>query len=687
MLSPSRIIASAAVGGLVLLGSCASALAQIVAASAPVAASATLDKSLGKSLTPAIPVSNLASVAPGSIHGTVLDDRGLPIAGAMVSAVGAISAFAVTDRNGRFEIRTLSPGPYLVRAHLNGFIASRGQLVDVRSSVQSASAIALRRARSSSGTPTTVLAAGLDAPVSPGDSSGDAPAGVAGTSVISPAPPSSPATGEDHEDIAWRLRHLRRGILRDVTVPDSVLAGDTPPDTSIFAPVTMLGHAVGSPARLATNLFAAAPFSGQVNLLTTGTFDAPQQMFSDNFSRGVAYLALGAPVGDHADWAARAALTQGDIASWIIAGDYTTRAPATHRYDLGLSYSTQRYPGSNIAAMCGVAEVGHSAGSVYGFDTFTITPAITLTYGAGYARYDYLNDRALVSPRAAVTVEPIGHMRVSAMASHRALAPGAEEFLPRVDSPVWLPPQRTFSALLPDEVLQAERTDHLEIGLERDISAATLSFRAYRQRVSDQLVTVFGSDATAQSQSRQASPIGHYLIGNAGNVDASGLSAGVRANIAHRVRGSVEYSLTKARWNSIADDRYLLVLAPSAMRQMPQKIHDLSTSIETDVPETSTRVLVLYRVSNGFAHPLGAGPQQSGVSALGTSDRPSLLDSRFDVQLHQALPFMDFSAAKWEALLAVRNFFRETTPEQSVYDELLVVRPPTRIVGGLTLKF
>jgi hypothetical protein len=38
-------------------------------------------------------------------------------------------------------------------------------------------------------------------------------------------------------------------------------------------------------------------------------------------------------------------------------------------------------------------------------------------------------------------------------------------------------------------------------------------------------------------------------------------------------------------------------------------------------------------------------------------------------------------------LLAVRNFFRDASPDSSVYDELLVVRPPKRIVGGLTLRF
>jgi hypothetical protein len=83
---------------------------------------------------------------------------------------------------------------------------------------------------------------------------------------------------------------------------------------------------------------------------------------------------------------------------------------------------------------------------------------------------------------------------------------------------------------------------------------------------------------------------------------------------------------------------------------------------------------VLYRVSNAFARS-ASQPQGSPV------------DARFDVQVRQSLPFMDFSNAKWEMLIAVRNFFREAAPDQSVYDELLVVHPPKRIVGGLTLKF
>jgi hypothetical protein len=38
-------------------------------------------------------------------------------------------------------------------------------------------------------------------------------------------------------------------------------------------------------------------------------------------------------------------------------------------------------------------------------------------------------------------------------------------------------------------------------------------------------------------------------------------------------------------------------------------------------------------------------------------------------------------------LVAVRNMFNEALGEGSIYDELLVVRPPKRFVGGLTVRF
>ena len=39
-------------------------------------------------------------------------------------------------------------------------------------------------------------------------------------------------------------------------------------------------------------------------------------------------------------------------------------------------------------------------------------------------------------------------------------------------------------------------------------------------------------------------------------------------------------------------------------------------------------------------------------------------------------------------VVAVKNVFRDTTARDgSVYDELLVIRPPTRLVGGVLVRF
>jgi hypothetical protein len=602
----------------------------------------------------------LASLSPGSIHGVVQDERGTPLAGAVVSALGATSASAVSDRTGRFALRTLSPGPYVVRAHLIGFAASRGQIVDVHPSSRASSSIALHHLAVAS----PVLEAGIGSPA---------------VTVVEPADAGDAATVEtagslptdDHGEVAWRLRHARRGVLKDATVPEAVLADEgRSPDSNIFGQNTFLG----APARLASNFFAGTPFSGQFNLLTTGSFDSADQLFTtDSFARGVAYLAVSAPVGDNGDWMVRGALTQGDISSWILAGSYQTRAPARNLYNIGMSYSTQRYNAGNPTALADVSGGSRNAGAVYGFDTLAFSPAVALNFGARYARYDYLDGRGLLSPRVALILSPAEHFRVNTLLSRRAIAPGAEEFVPPVDSGIWLPPQRTFSSLESGRPLEAERTTHAQVEVERDLPGATIVLRGFAQHVADQLVTAFGVNMPG----RPPTNLGHYFVGNSGAVDASGWTAGVRTAVAQRVHGSIEYTQTRANWNPASDLSYLLLVAPSTTRLQSGRIHDVATTLETDVPETSTKILVLYRLSNAFAH----SPAQ-----VAAGDHP-LFDSRFDVQVRQSLPFMDFSSARWEMLLAVRNFFRETAPDQSVYDELLVVRPPKRIVGGLTLHF
>src|SRR5262245_51650260 len=122
----------------------------------------TANAAIAQSVPQPQPVMHVASLAPGAILGVVQDERGLPVPGAIVSALGTTTAVAVTDRAGRFELRTLTPGPYLVRAHLSGYVASRGQLLEVRSSARTSSSISLRRASGpSTNGSLTVLEAGF----------------------------------------------------------------------------------------------------------------------------------------------------------------------------------------------------------------------------------------------------------------------------------------------------------------------------------------------------------------------------------------------------------------------------------------------------------------------------------------------------------------------------------------------
>jgi hypothetical protein len=84
-------------------------------------------------------------------------------------------------------------------------------------------------------------------------------------------------------------------------------------------------------------------------------------------------------------------------------------------------------------------------------------------------------------------------------------------------------------------------------------------------------------------------------------------------------------------------------------------------------------VVVVYKINTGYAR---VDQTQPGPG----------LDARFNVQLNQALPF-DFAGTRWEILVGVRNLFRDPTDPASVYDELLVVRPPKRVVGGFLVRF
>jgi hypothetical protein len=262
-------------------------------------------------------------------------------------------------------------------------------------------------------------------------------------------------------------------------------------------------------------------------------------------------------------------------------------------------------------------------------------------------------------------------LRIRALATRREIAPGAEEFLPP-STGLWLPPERTFSPLDASRGFVPERIEHLEVAAERDmVGNLVLGVRAFRQHVDNQMVTIFGVSVPG----RAPSALGHYYVATGGDFEARGWSVSAGREVTEGVRASIDYTQVDTRWVGGAPDAgALAMVAASALRTGRERVHDVTTSVESALPATATRVFVLYKITSGLAAAREAG---SGATS----------GARFDVQVNQGLPFMGFTNAQWEMLVAVRNMFREDLTDSSVYDELLVVRPPKRIVGGLTVRF
>jgi hypothetical protein len=140
------------------------------------------------------------------------------------------------------------------------------------------------------------------------------------------------------------------------------------------------------------------------------------------------------------------------------------------------------------------------------------------------------------------------------------------------------------------------------------------------------------------------------------------------------VRGTLEYTVTDAVWDSASD-----MSMARAVRSIPasasEKVHDLQTSIEATIPQTATRVYAKYRMNTAF---------WSGEPDLSMR---SSANGRFNVRVNQSLPFLRFSNADWEALVDIRNIFRDVEADSSMYDEVFAIRAPKRIVGGLQVRF
>jgi hypothetical protein len=609
----------------------------LVRAAAVAAIAAMPEPAAAQPAGPRAPVATRASIHGGHVLGIVKDETGRAIGGASVIALGPSSALAKTDTQGRFTL-SLMPGEYILRASHDLYISTYREPVRINSSVRLEREITLWR---------------------PG--SADDSAGL--TAAMAKA--GQPVTGDagrehSHSEAAWRLRHLVRTVLRDEAA-NGYKSEDAPPSA---AGMTRAGSA-------ANGLLQDIDFSGQVNLLTSGSVGGPAGWTPDQWPRGIAYLAVGAQAGDFGDWRMRAAFSggQGRAAAWVLLGELVAHEQATHAYRVGISYGAQGFDADESRPWYGTASTSRGVAGVYAFDSWTVRPGVTLDYGLRLDRYDYLADPELVSPAVGGRVAVLPRTALTSQVSRRLVAPGADEFLPPPASGPWMPPERTFSSLIPRAPIRAEEVRHYEVGIEHALGpggdATTLVARRFHQAITDQVATIFGLGAT--------SDLGHYFVATPGTVEVDGWGVGVRQQWRDRIQAGVNYSMIFANWDPHRQARAIRPIAPSAVRRGYERLHDLTATLAADIPETLTRLTVAIRANSGFAHANGG--------AL------PVLDGRFDVEVHQALPYQPLQGGRLELLFSVRTLSRDGRNPGSIYDEVLTVAPPLRFVGGFQVRF
>ena len=620
------------------------------------------------------PVMITASLSSGWIEGIVTDDRNLPVSGAAVTAQGRDLLIIETDNVGRFQLRGIPAGTYLLRVQGRGFAASRREFVQVVPSRGTHFDVQLRRAAAPVMAPGggAVLAAGVGLSSTAAEAIGS----TTPTSVLPTAESeaeTADAVPHDHSSAAWRLRHARRSVLRETTSRiDDVSQFDDEDLWRSLGRLDIAGWTTGV-GRSAADAVLNGALTGRVQLLTAGAFDQPFEAFTtDDMPAGIAFVHLAGPLSTRTTWSVEAATARGGVTSWFVGGTYATVVADSHGVEVHSSYSRQRSAAASGVSVFGLEDDGRSAGGVQVVDHWTISPRAMLDVGGRYERYDYLRDPGLFSPAITASVSPAARTWVRVTAAREMSAPGAEEFVPQAYGSLSLPPQRTFSALVAGQPLEGQETRHIGISLEQDIATFRVAVTHFRQNVDGQLATVFDPNL-AKGQRR--ADLSHYGVASVGDFAASGWGVGISRPVGTHLRGGVEYRTSDVDWQAGDQIATVGLVAPSAVRSMNERMHDLTMRVDAAAPRTGTRLTAACRYNSRFTR--GAVAEDTPVGAM-----------RYDVQVYQGVPYLKNEMAQVELVFGVGNLLRSATDSiASLYDELLVVRPPTRVVGGVTVQF
>ncbi len=446
--------------------------------------------------------------------------------------------------------------------------------------------------------------------------------------------PSAEDASESQREWRWLVRHKQRSVLETTghdVEEESVAA-------SLAAPV-------------AAGLPDLPPLAASMEFAATAASGSPPDAAGGGLPGGLGSLRLQGRLADGVRWSLGGLVAENEGRAWRTAAEFVIEPGGGHEIEAGAGYGAGEMPTTASGGL--LPEPRRALGAVFLQDRWQIGKRVAATAGARYTYVGFLPDSHHAD--AVVEVELRGGERtfVRGSIATRTLAPGGDLL---TLSTVAASPALTWARL--EEDLQPARSTRCELGVDHAFGTARVGARFFDETTRDVLLTTFDGQTPH--------------IRNGGSVGARGFGVTLGRRFGGVLDGSVTYTYGRGRRAGAMPVASLPLVAFDET-----EFHDLVARLETVIDWSDTRLAAFYRL-NSLSDDRGPAPAGAARAATAT---------RFDVQLTQGLPFLQpLTRADWEVLLAVRNMFYEAS-QGAFLDELAVQDPPTRVVGGISVRF
>lgn len=442
----------------------------------------------------------------------------------------------------------------------------------------------------------------------------------------------------------WLMRHKRRSIL------ETASHAAPPPDT---ARVT----SIETPAL--PRYAAVEPLAGRVEVMAlsngSGETTAPEP--GGLLPTGLGALQLQGRLTEGVHWSVGGLLAESEARSWRMAAEFVLEPGGGHEIQTGAGYGAGYARAILPSDSLPIGD--RPVGAFFIRDRWRVGERLTTSFGTRYTYIGFLSNPHHADAIVEVEVRADTDTVVRGSVETHTLAPGGDLLTLSTDS---ASPVIEWADL--DADLRPSRTLHVEVGVDRSFgSGGRLGAFAFREQTRDQLWTAFGDGGDLQ-------------VRNAGSVTLQGLGITVGRRFGSLVDGSLTYRFGRGARRLGP----MLGMRPAALGFEEAQFHDLVARLETFIGWTDTRVAALYRVNTLFEDSearVGASPHVARSPAT----------TRFDLHVTQGLPFLQpLTRADWDLLVAISNLFYGAS-EGGLLDELAVQDPPTRVVGGISVRF